>query len=315
MVFKKEIKVLFVSSSTRGAISNLTLGQGESLRRKNVDVQYYKILKGGIWGYLKSIKPLRNEIKQGQFDIIHAHYVFSGIIAAISTRTPIIVSLMGSDVEKTIFYRWVIRVFNYLFWRKIIVKSNSLKKRLNISSIEVIPNGVDLSKFKLISKDIALQKVDFSPLIRNILFLADPMRKEKNYALAKKSVELLNRNDIKLSCIYNEDPTKIPYFINAADVLLLTSFWEGSPNVIKEAMATGLPIVSCDVGDVKESLDGLDGCYVTSYSPHEIANSLSAALGWVGKTKGRQKIIELKIDSDSIADKIIFLYNQVLAGN
>ena len=44
-------------------------------------------------------------------------------------------------------------------------------------------------------------------------------------------------------------------YYNSVDCLILTSFHEGSPNVIKEAMACNLPIVSTKVGDVEEIIN------------------------------------------------------------
>ena len=44
------------------------------------------------------------------------------------------------------------------------------------------------------------------------------------------------------------------------DILVLTSYFEGSPNIVKEAISCGLPVISVDVGDVKEQIDGIDNC-------------------------------------------------------
>ena len=99
-------------------------------------------------------------------------------------------------------------------------------------------------------------------------------------------------------------------YLNAADALVLTSLWEGSPNVIKEAMACNLPIVSTDVGDVKEVIGDTEGCYITSYEPSDVAGKIKLALDFGKRTNGREKIKHLEINT--IAKRIIDVYNEVL---
>ncbi len=73
--------------------------------------------------------------------------------------------------------------------------------------------------------------------------------------------------------------TEVNWLMCAADCLLLTSRSEGSPQVVKEAMACGCPIVSVDVGDVRERVEGIEGCYVAkSRTPQELADLLRTAL-------------------------------------
>jgi teichuronic acid biosynthesis glycosyltransferase TuaC len=65
--------------------------------------------------------------------------------------------------------------------------------------------------------------------------------------------------------------------LNAADLLLLTSLTEGSPQVIKEAMACNCPIVATDVGDIREIIGYTDGCYITTFKPSDVAVKIQAA--------------------------------------
>jgi glycosyltransferase involved in cell wall biosynthesis len=60
----------------------------------------------------------------------------------------------------------------------------------------------------------------------------------------------------------NIPPAEMPLYMNACDLLLLTSTHEGSPVVTKEAIACNLPIVSVNVGDVEDQLKGIEGCIV-----------------------------------------------------
>lgn len=99
----------------------------------------------------------------------------------------------------------------------------------------------------------------------------------------------------------------------AANALLMTSKTEGSPQVVKEAMACGCPIVSVDVGDVQERVSGVAGCYVVaSREPTAIADALRQALAFDGKTNGREKILEMGLSNEQVAERLIEIYEQVV---
>lgn len=100
--------------------------------------------------------------------------------------------------------------------------------------------------------------------------------------------------------------------MNAADVLLLTSRYEGSPNVIKEAMACNCPIVATDVGDIRWIIGDTEGCYLTSFDPGDVASKLQLALKFGRRTRGRERLIELGLDSVSVAKRIVQLYQDVI---
>jgi len=103
--------------------------------------------------------------------------------------------------------------------------------------------------------------------------------------------------------------------MNAANLLVLTSFHEGSPNVIKESMACNLPIVSTNVGDVKQVIERVDGCFLAGYETAEFSQKLKLALDFsmkTGRTKGRERILESGLDSESIAERLIDVYKRVL---
>ena len=110
-----------------------------------------------------------------------------------------------------------------------------MKKALRASNVIVIPNGVDLDKFKPIDKYIALKETEWDASKKHVLFAANPNRAEKNFKLAKESFEMLAEKDIDLHFLENVPNEKMNYYYNASDIILLASLWEGSPNVIKEA--------------------------------------------------------------------------------
>lgn len=305
------MKVLFISSgnSTNG-ITPIIFNQGESLKKNNILISFFTIRGKGLIGYLKSIVSIRKKIKSEKFDIIHAHYSLSGFAAALAGAKPLIVSLMGSDVKASFYKRFIIRTFSHLFWSSVIVKSYDMKKSICIKDAVIIPNGVDCNRFHPMEREVALNFTKWDKTKRHILFAADPDRPVKNYKLAKLAYNLIDRPNIELHSLNNIKNEHMPFYFNAADVVLLTSLWEGSPNVIKESIACNRPVVSTNVGDVKCLLNDLKGCYVTSRDEKEIMLKILSALNY-NKIKGVDRIKELNLDSNSVAIKLTEHYMTV----
>jgi glycosyltransferase involved in cell wall biosynthesis len=305
------MKVLFVfSGNNPKGISPIIRTQGESLEKAGVDLHYFAVEGTGLKGYLKNIQPLRRIIREQQADIIHAHNDLCGILSVLSTSRPIITSLMGSELHGSMARLWLIRFFIRFIWKGTIVKSDSMARKVSSGRISVIPNGVDLGKFYRTDKAGARSKVGFSPSTRHVLFLADPARPEKNYSLALKAIALLKDKNIQLQTIYQSEHEMVPVYLNASDLLLLTSTWEGSPNVVKEALACGCPVVSTRVGDVEKLISGVAASYVTTDDPAEIAKKIERSLGETADMEGRRKLKEYSIER--IAEKIIEKYKSTI---
>ena len=99
----------------------------------------------------------------------------------------------------------------------------------------------------------------------------------------------------------------------AANCLLMTSKTEGSPQVVKEAMACGCPIVSVDVGDVAERTSGVEGCYVVpTREPKDIAEALRKALAFGGRTNGHERIIEMGLSNEQVAKGLEEMYRTLV---
>jgi len=308
----KKLKILFVSSgNSRAGITSLVLNQGNSLIEADVNVEYFAIKKKGILGYLKSIKPLRKHLRNNKYDLIHAHYTFSGMVCSLAMpRFPVVVSIMGSDVNNHWILKHIARLFVKCIWSKTIVKSFKLKKALRVEKIEVIPNGVDMEQFKPLDKKSCQEQLGWTETSKHLLFAADPKRKDKNFKLTEKAFKLLGASEYTLHVLGNVSNKKVPLLMNAADAVLLSSPAEGSPNVIKEAMACNCPIVSTDVGDVREIFGGIDGSYIAEANPISFSENIQKAISFGRKTVGRDRIYYL--DSKTIAKKIVSLYNEIL---
>jgi glycosyltransferase involved in cell wall biosynthesis len=176
----------------------------------------------------------------------------------------------------------------------------------------IIPCGVNLELFKPLDPTSLKIKYKFSSKKRYILFSSRFNNKVKNWPLATQAIDSLNSNNIEVIELDGYSRLEVAELMNICDMALLTSVSEGSPQFIKEAMACNIPVVSTDVGDVKEVIGNTEGCYICSYDQKDVAEKIKMALEFGKRTKGRQRILELGLDSKTVADKIINVYKQVL---
>lgn len=324
---KEDLKVLFVSRSTRlGKPSPIVEAQGASVADLLSHLDYFIIKRGGVFGYLSEAFRLSRFLKRHQVDILHAHYGLSALVSLLGGRKKkLVVSFMGTDVlgikdmdrsliKLSVLISKLSSSIVCRYYDHCIVKSSEMDALVKCKHKSLIPNGVDVNIFKPDDKAEARKKLNFHQEDNIVIFVSDPNRPEKNFLLAQKAVQLMNLPNIKLLTVYGLPQSELVSYYNAADVLILTSLYEGSPNVIKEAMACNTPIVSTDVGDVKWVMNQVEGCYLSSFNPDDFASKLTNALDFGVthyKTNGRKRIIELGLDSETIAKKIIRIYERL----
>jgi teichuronic acid biosynthesis glycosyltransferase TuaC len=309
------MKVLFVSAGTRAGIpAEVVKNQGESLSGEGVELKHFCIGRGGLWGYLRALPRIRREIRLFRPDVVHAHYSLSAFIAALSGFRPVVASIMGSETNGYSLHRLLIRVFIKFFWTETIVKTRKMALQLRTEEVHIIPNGVNTDRFVPMNEEEAMARTTLERGKTNIIFVSNPGRPEKNWQLAVKAVALLNDESIKLTAVFGVNNSDLVCYYSSASLLLLTSKWEGSPNVVKEAMACNCPVVSTDVGDVRAILSNTEGTYLTSFDCTDVAEKLSEAIKFArtkGRTQGREKIFENELDSKSISKKLIGIYISV----
>lgn len=312
------VKVLSISSGNKGYVNPLIKAQQDSLLqfdKQNIEIDTYLIKGQGLVGYLRNITPLRNIMKRAEYVCIHAHYSLSGIVASLAAGKPVITSLMGSDINKNKFYKFVAKIYVSYFWDHTIVKSNEMATHFPEEKVTVIPNGVDINKFMPKNRDQACKELDWNSSSIHILFAANPSRPEKNFQLADTAFKLVSKriDDLQLHILENVPHEKIPLFMNASDVVVLSSKWEGSPNVIKEAMACNRPIICTNVGDVSWLFGNEKGHFISSHDAIDFSERLEECIiysKYENETNGRNRILELKLDSESVAKKIIAIYDK-----
>lgn len=299
--------------------------QAASLEAAGVSIEYFPIVGKGIRNYLKAAVQLRTLLERDPaIALIHAHFGYCGIVGALAKKgRKLIVSFMGDDLHGSLNQagrytnrsRFFVRLNRFLVKQACdaaIVKSKNMKAGLPKSArIEVIPNGIDLNRFTPVDKHVSRTKLQLADGNKIILFLSDPDRPEKNFPLLRDAViRLSDIAGLQLLIQFNVDQSELKYYYGAADVVALPSYHEGSPNVIKEAMACNRPIVSTDVGDVREHIEGVAGCYIAQSEPEDFAARLREALAFGGPTDGRKKMLDLGMDST--AKRLVDVYKTVL---
>jgi glycosyltransferase involved in cell wall biosynthesis len=309
------MNVLFVcSGNSHYGIVPFIKVQGESLKKEGVLLDYFTIKGKGIINYLKNVKILSRYLKKNNYDLIHAHYGLVGLVCVLSyPRIPIVLSVMGDDAYgsfnlngkriKSSYFTMFLTQIALIFSKQIIVKSKNILKVIPYKNkSHIIPNGVNFEVIKPNSKSLEKE---------TLLFLADPHDPRKNFRLVEQALELFPDKKINLLCPYPLEPNQVMNYFNKASVFILTSYNEGSPNVIKEAMACNIPIIATDVGDVREVIERTEGCFLVEFDPGDVADKLKKALAFGKRTTGREDIRHL--ESSQVAKKIINIYEQVLS--
>lgn len=312
------MKVIFVASGNKavGKVNSFVQSQYDSLVAEGLDMVLFPIVGHGVKAHLKAAKELHHLIRREQPDVVHAHYSICGHVAALAMmcmrkKTKLVVSILGSFPTHSKKWRLVKFCIRHI-WDKTIVKSQRTARQLG-EDVAIIPNGVNLVTFYPQDYHQARQLVGFETDKRYIIWCSNPERKEKNFALAQAAVGMVSESDnVVLLPIFNKTPQEVAIYMNAADCLLLTSQMEGSPNVIKEAMACNCPIVSTDVGDVRERLEGLTGCYILPENMErpveQLAGLIANCLKFGKRTSGYKRIIDDQLTVEQVAQRIIQCY-------
>ena len=287
------------------------------------DVEYDVAYIPGVdskLAYLKSIFQIKKRIDKGAYDLVHVHYGLSGLflLNPFLKKIPVVVTLHGGDIQIEQGKNVQVAI------TKKVLKRSDVAITLNDNMdaiagaicprIEKIPCSVDIDTFSPPATRQALSR----ERCLSIIFPSSPERTVKNYPLFQATLgKLKERHGIcaKELILWGMPRTEVAQHMRMADILLMTSISEGSPQVVKEAMACNLPVVSTDVGDVNILLEGVsDSICCRENSPEALADSIAEVIdGKVSGIKsGRECILELGLDNNSIASRVYNVYNSIL---
>lgn len=310
------MKILIVSSATNGRISPFVSEQVKSLEEQGVVCVYCPISATGVKGYLQHFRTLKTMINREQPDLIHAHYGLSGLLSNFQRKVPVITTYHGSDIHY-LSNRILSQVSILLSAQNIFVTAQ-LKKRVISKKGYILPCGVDTNEFFPISMFEAKQRLSLDHNTIYVLFSSRFDNSIKNSRLALNAIEETKKRtgkSIVLLELKGKSRGEVSLLLNASHCLLLTSFSEGSPQIIKEALSTNRPVVSTAVGSVPEMIEGLNGYFLTDFSISSCSASIAAAILFSDQysgTLGRKQLLAKKLDLTSIAKKLFRIYFKTL---
>lgn len=302
------MKVLFVcryKTSYANNVAPFIAEQAEALKAIGLDVEIFKITAYNWQNYRLLLKI----IKQFQPDLIHAHYGISGFFSNLQRKVPVVTTFHGSDINDSsvrLISKAAIRLSAY----SIFVATDLVAKSGSTKNWSVLPCGVDTAIFRPIPKQLARRQLNLPSDKRFVLFSGSFTDPVKNPGLAIDVASQLP--NLRLIELKNYSRNEVVLLLNAVDACLLTSYSEGSPQLIKEALACNCPVVSVDVGDVAARLKDIEGCYVATYDRDELVKCLELVVNAQQRTNGRATLIAEQLDTTSIANQLKSLYQKIL---
>jgi teichuronic acid biosynthesis glycosyltransferase TuaC len=286
-------------------------------RREEGPLVYYR-LRNKIGAAVAEFEP----------DVIHVMY--GGVMAEQIVRRhharPVVVTFHGSDLLGENLSGWVRKIISrygvYCSKRAakvaegVIIVARHLAGALNgaatAEKVRLIPCGIDLERFKPMDPLACKRRLGWSTQSFHVLFASSNGDPVKRPWLASAAVDQMSNSQdrpVELHFLTGIPNGEVPVWLNASDVLLLTSMHEGSPTVVKEALACGLPIVSVAVGDVAERIEGIEGCHLARPEPKELAMKLDLVRTRGKRLNCRTRLEELSITS--VAQKLKRFYEEL----
>lgn len=306
------MKILIVARCKNGHYAPFITEQVAALEREGVDCRFFPVIQKGLIGYMQRLPALRREIRVFAPDVVHAHFVFSGLLACLQRNVPVVTTYHGSDINDRRLLH-LSKLVSLLSAWNIFVSPQNLKTSRCTKRFSVIPCGVDINDLQLTDRKMARKKLSLDEKKKYVLFAGSFDREVKNPALARETVQRIGSDDLVLLEFKGYSREEATLLMCAVDALLLTSHNEGSPQVIKEALACGCPIVSVDVGDVRDRVDGVVGCCVARQpDAGELSELLTQALSFADKTNGRERILLEGLDNHAVAKRIVNVYKMII---
>ena len=287
--------------------------QGNAIAKYGAEVDYYAIVGKGVIGYLKNVSTLKKKIKEFKPDIIHAHFGLCGVVSLLTmSGVPVVVTFHNGETLNK-FVNFICSLFSKWSKHTIYVAQHIYDKCIFKSKkYTIMPCGVEMPDMNITPYTEARKKLDWDENKKYILFGGNFKNLRKNYPLLRDALDILNREDVEVIEMKGFNRQECVLRMSASDLFALPTKSEGSPQALKEAMACNCPIVATDVADIKHLLGDLDGHYICSFDPKNVAEHIEKALAFNSRTKGRERIIELGLTNDLVAKKLVEIYTDIL---
>lgn len=292
--------------------------QIESLQKLGIDcdVFYCDGKNRGFRQYVSYLPRLWWSVISGGYDVIHCHHALSAIILSLTGLTlfkKVVLSYQNDPTKEwgDIFFRF----FNTHF-KAFIIKNNS-GHYLRYPKVHYIPNGCNQDFFHPMDKQSCRSELGWDYNKKYIIFMDSNrgVRTQKRRDRFDAAVNILKNNygyDVEIVVMRNVHREFIPVYINAADLHMISSDYEGSPNSVKECLCCNTPVVSTDVGNVREMVSGIEGAFVVDeFSAEALADACDKVFKSDVPFNGRDKFLAKGYSMDAIALKLKELYETI----
>jgi teichuronic acid biosynthesis glycosyltransferase TuaC len=323
----ERLRILFVTpGAPAGSHMPFVRREANALRAAGHEVELFGFDNSSYlpWRLLRQLAELRAFIRRARPDLVHAQFgKFNALLAAFAAGcVPLVITFRGTDINRNCRYSWLRSSLGLgasqlaaFFAGGLVCVSREIESKVwahRSRPCMVIPSGVDLEIFVPCERAAARRCLGFGEHERIVLFNAGRSPAVKDPQLAAAALAEARHHFSKLRFVVLDGtvaPDAIPLYMNAADVLLVTSKAEGSPAVVQEAMACNLPVVSVDVGDVRERIEGVARCAVTSRDPVALGAALAEVLREPQRSDGRAHAAALSFQT--VAARLNGLYRSV----
>jgi glycosyltransferase involved in cell wall biosynthesis len=225
---------------------------------------------------------LLRTVRRHSFDVVHAHYGLTGAIAALQRHAPVVTTFHGGEA----WVPWQRKVSRVVARRTHpIAVTSGVAASLGVKDATVIPCAVDLDLFRPMDRGEARNDLGWP---REGLCVLFPAARDDETKITRKQVRLFDEvvgvlqarvTSVIARSLDGLSRRGVVCAMNAADVTVMTSLWEGSPVAVKESLACGTPVVSVPVGDVPDTISGLPGCAIVSRDPRALAAAVEQSFG------------------------------------
>ena len=296
--------------------------QGEAIRALGHEVDYF-LVKGN---YIKAVGALKNKIREFKPDIVHAHFGLSAITAELQSLVPVVTTFHNGET-----LNWHVNLMSSLMSlraKHVIYVAQHIRdlSYFKAKHYSIIPCGVPIEQCVVMDKAEARKQLGWKVDTKYILFGGAFSNTRKNYALLHDAVSGLDHfGDIVCVEMKGLSRAECVLRMNACDLFALPSHSEGSPQALKEAMAVNCPCLATDIADVKYLFGDEPGHWILrnprktherwdgdEKSLDEMTSLLKEVLAFEGRTHGRERILELGLSNEQVAQRIVRIYQEVL---
>ena len=293
--------------------------QVESLRNIGIDcdVFYCDGKNRGFFQYITYLPSLWKKAWFGGYDIIHCHHALSAIILFMTGAPFFRRVILSYQNDPTNEWGHGIFLFFNIFFKGFILK-NSSKIYLKYPKMHYLPNGCNQDYFRPMERKACRKKLGWDDDKQYIIYMDSNkgVRTQKRKDRFDETLRILNDKygyNAEAVVMRNVKRDLIPTYLNAANLHLISSDFEGSPNSVKECLCCNIPVVSTPVGNVPEMLSNISGCYVVAdFTAEALAEACDKVLSSKDECNFRDTFLAKGYGMETVALKIKHIYDKIM---